>query len=136
MGNPAKDVEDSSNQDALHEVEQFVDRLAALSQSEWLSAAEIATDDSQARAEPIRRLEQIVSESKLTVDAWLATEGVASAAHAVFVTAKKDCLQKDELVARRAAEIAAHAILAKSFLEPREFRTLCLPFEDLISPAK
>jgi hypothetical protein len=113
-------------------VERFVNRLTLLPASDWLLAARLAKDTAEQRAEPIRHLEDLITSQRLAVAAWLATDGVATAGYLAFPPCSANGPRALELTARRAAEVAAHALLVRERLSTNDFAVLYLPFMTLI----
>lgn len=126
------DGETDADASAERSVDRFVDRLSTLSSSQWLLAGKLAKDTANERVEPIRNLEELITSRKLGVPAWLATDGVATAAYLAFPSCESGGSRLSELTARRAAEVAAHALLVRASLSPKEFALLYLPFLTLI----
>jgi hypothetical protein len=123
-------VEDGEEQ----AVGRFIDQLGALAPSDWLLAGALASDVGDKRNEPIRHLEHLITSQRLGVAAWLATDGVATAAYLAFPSCLSAATRAAELRARRAAEVAAHAVLARRNLSSKDFALLYLPFLTLIPP--
>jgi hypothetical protein len=130
MGQRVSEIGDRADQ----AVDRFIDRLAALSPSDWLLAGALARDTAAQRADPIRKLEWVITSQRLGMAAWMATDGVATAAYLAFPSCKQTMSRLSELTARRAAEVAAHALLARRSLSSKEFALLYLPFLTIIAP--
>ncbi len=120
--------------EAEHAVRRFIDRLASLPTADWLLAGALAREAAQQREEPIRNLEWLITTQQLGIAAWLATDAVATAAYLAFPSCRQVKPAVAELTARRAAEVAAHTLLARRSLRPKEFALLYLPFLTLIPP--
>jgi hypothetical protein len=130
MSSFVEDIEGEGEQ----AVGRFIDRLASLPPDDWLIAGAVAKETAAKRIEPIRTLEWLITSRRLGMSAWRATDGVATAAYLAFPSCRPTKSRMPELAARRAAEVAAHALLARRCLSISEFALLYLPFLTLIPP--
>jgi hypothetical protein len=121
-------------------VTAFVDRLAELALRDWLElGADIAAVSAQSAAwdDAWHGLQLAVSDHGLQLAAWYVRDAVQTAAFLASRRARR-CSRRDGLVfsaARRAAESAALAIIARPYLDPEDFSLLQKPVAHLVARA-
>lgn len=111
---------------------RFIDRLIELPAVEWIEAGTLAKASAADRALPIHILESLVTDSRFRMAAWYVTDNVETAAFLALQSGRCEARPRPMMEARRAAEIAAHALLLRGELSPEAFELLYLPFRDHI----
>jgi len=125
---------------AMFAVDAFADRVAKLPWNAWLSVGRSLVEGappSTSRATSRAILEATINDAGLAVAAWYVSDAIETSAHYASVSrhrwtsAERRCFA----AARAAAEDAALAILASTFLSAEDFDVLCAPFTRLVDAA-
>ena len=129
-----------ADEPALAAVNAFADRLADLPASAWLAVGRSVMANGSfyaERATPFAILEATINDRGLAVAAWYVRDAIeTSAFYATHSVVRwKSSERRAFAAAHGAAEEAALAILAQSFLSSEDYATLCGPFASTIAVA-
>ena len=120
----------------VRRVDDFVDQLAGAPLSWWLEIGRSLGVDTQGhtgRSTARAILDATIEDRRIGVAAWYARDAVETAAFIVAEQARGwlPADRRDFAVARSAAESAALALLANSFIPREDATVLCAPFSEL-----
>jgi hypothetical protein len=118
------------------ELEQWLEKLAALTLDEWRSIGrQCMVDDaaSTARSEPMPSIHAVALRRELGATAWFVLDLVETATHRVRGDAARTSRAAERELARAvaAAEAAALAIAARERLPTPVYQTLRAPFDGI-----
>lgn len=115
----------------VREVERWLDLLAELPLSEWLSASRaIARCDHENVRAARTRLTDAMDDHHLALTAWFIRDHVATSAHSQTLAARaaRRAVRREFAIARGAAEWTALAIALVEWISSDDFDLLCRPF--------